>query len=204
MFIVYKTTNLLTGQFYVGMHRMTSDLDDYLGSGVGLKKNVAEYGKENFSRITLRNFQTEIEARMFETETIELCIDDELCLNISRQSVGGYFNGCSHTPETIAKISSASQKQAALHKANRIQSFCQTCEIELWSKPSRVKKFCSLSCAGKKTFGVISDAEVKKLYLEDNYSAQQIADSYNCSLSTVRKRISSLEILKKKARMGNG
>lgn len=49
-YTVYKTTNLINGKIYVGLH-VTSNLeDDYLGSGSQLKSAVKKYGKENFKR----------------------------------------------------------------------------------------------------------------------------------------------------------
>lgn len=50
-FIVYKTTNLLNGRFYVGVHNGTSK--NYYGSGRLLKAAIKKYGKENFVRETL-------------------------------------------------------------------------------------------------------------------------------------------------------
>jgi hypothetical protein len=49
-YTVYKTTNLINGKIYVGLH-VTSNLeDDYLGSGSQLKLAVKKYGRENFKR----------------------------------------------------------------------------------------------------------------------------------------------------------
>jgi hypothetical protein len=43
---IYKTTNLLNGNFYVGMHS-TSDLNDgYLGSGVRVTRSIKKHGKK--------------------------------------------------------------------------------------------------------------------------------------------------------------
>lgn len=47
---IYKTTCLVTGRYYVGMHS-TDNLDDgYLGSGKLLGYSVAKHGKENHKR----------------------------------------------------------------------------------------------------------------------------------------------------------
>ena len=51
-YIVYKTTNLINGKFYVGQHN-TSANDGYLGSGKNILRAIRKYGKENFVRETL-------------------------------------------------------------------------------------------------------------------------------------------------------
>jgi group I intron endonuclease len=51
--IVYQTTNLINGKFYIGKHS-TKNLDDgYLGTGLLIKEAIKKYGKENFQRIVL-------------------------------------------------------------------------------------------------------------------------------------------------------
>jgi len=63
-YIVYKTTNLINGKIYIGVHRTNPDIfDGYIGCGVeckGYKKKnpgfpaaVIKYGYENFKRETL-------------------------------------------------------------------------------------------------------------------------------------------------------
>ena len=55
--IVYKTTNLLNGKFYVGKH--TKDDPNYLGSGVILHRAIRKYGRENFKREILCECESE-------------------------------------------------------------------------------------------------------------------------------------------------
>lgn len=64
-YIVYKTTNLINGKIYVGVHRTNPDIfDGYIGCGVckkdqkkkrerGFPAAVKKYGYENFKRETL-------------------------------------------------------------------------------------------------------------------------------------------------------
>lgn len=49
-YYLYKTTNLLNGKFYIGMHKHATNFDSkYYGSGVGLKEAIKKHGKENFT-----------------------------------------------------------------------------------------------------------------------------------------------------------
>lgn len=57
--IIYKTTNLINGKFYIGKHNSSDDC--YLGSGAILKNAIKKYGRHNFIR-----------------ETIEECLDDNV------------------------------------------------------------------------------------------------------------------------------
>jgi group I intron endonuclease len=51
--IVYKTTNLINGKFYVG--KDTKNKQSYLGSGKLLKQAIKKYGKENFKKEVLEH-----------------------------------------------------------------------------------------------------------------------------------------------------
>lgn len=47
---IYKTTNVLNGRYYYGMHS-TDDLEDgYLGSGDRLRRSINKHGQENHVR----------------------------------------------------------------------------------------------------------------------------------------------------------
>lgn len=52
-YLLYKTTNIETGEHYIGVH-MTKNLNDgYLGSGKRIQHAVEKYGFEKFHREVL-------------------------------------------------------------------------------------------------------------------------------------------------------
>lgn len=55
--IIYKTTNLINGLIYVGVHNESKN--HYIGSGSKLRKAIKEFGKENFKRVTLEQVNEE-------------------------------------------------------------------------------------------------------------------------------------------------
>ena len=49
---IYKTTNLLTGRYYIGMHSTDNLEDGYLGSGKRLRHSVNKYGKDRVKALS--------------------------------------------------------------------------------------------------------------------------------------------------------
>lgn len=88
--IIYKTTNLLNGRFYIGMHSTKNPDDGYLGSGKRLKAEVKKHGRENFKREILEILPTRnaLEEREAQIVTKELRTDP-LCLNLKNGGEGG-------------------------------------------------------------------------------------------------------------------
>lgn len=72
---LYKTTNLVTERFYIGIHKSKEPLDKYYyGSGVELNDDIQEIGKEWFSVEPLQYFTNRTE-----------------CENMERKIVNKYF-----------------------------------------------------------------------------------------------------------------
>lgn len=69
--IIYKTTNLINGKIYVGMHSTDNLNDGYLGSGWILKQAIKKYSKENFKREVLLVLPSRKEAREVEALLVD-------------------------------------------------------------------------------------------------------------------------------------
>ena len=71
--IIYKTTNLINGKIYVGRHAAIKIKEKYLGSGVLLRKAIKKYGKENFIREILGEYEwnSKEEMNLCESEWIK-------------------------------------------------------------------------------------------------------------------------------------
>ena len=86
-YIIYKTTNLINGKYYIGKHR-TKDLNDgYLGSGKKLKYAVKKYGIENFHREILLECSSEEQMNLAERI---LVVPDPINYNLTDGGSGGY------------------------------------------------------------------------------------------------------------------
>ncbi len=81
LFEVYKTTNLNTGEFYIGMHRAKNGNDPYLGSSKRLTADVKRLGAHNFKREVLHAYENLGDALRCEASIIRDCLPDALCYN---------------------------------------------------------------------------------------------------------------------------
>ena len=108
--VIYKTTCLVTGRYYVGMHS-TDDLnDDYLGSGVRLIRSVKKHGRENHVREILEEATTREAASNREKELITAEMRaDPLCLNCGAGGLGAVDRPTTKE-ETRKKLSEASKR----------------------------------------------------------------------------------------------
>jgi len=116
--VLYKTTNLRSEKFYIGVHSTSkidfgssSSKDRYLGSNVELLNDIKRIGRENFVIEILVRFENKIDAYHAERELV----NEEFILkhgtNIYNKHIGGTappigsFRGMSHTFKTKAKWS---------------------------------------------------------------------------------------------------
>jgi len=101
-YTVYKTTNLVNGKYYIGMHKTDNIHDDYLGSGKLILEAVSKYGKQNFHKEILFIFDNEQDMMNKEKElvTFDLVYDDN-CYNMTVGGTGGpIWLGRNHSEES--------------------------------------------------------------------------------------------------------
>ena len=99
---IYKTTNIITQKYYIGMHSSDSLIDGYLGSGKRLRYSLNKYGKENHIREILEFCKTREELKSREYEIVNLNEIAKLeCMNLR---IGGEC-GNIHLDSTRTQIS---------------------------------------------------------------------------------------------------
>lgn len=88
---IYKTTNLLNGKFYVGMHSTDNLEDGYFGSGKILNYSVSKYGLENHQIEILEFLPSREELKKRESEVVnEELLKHPLCMNLKFGGEGGW------------------------------------------------------------------------------------------------------------------
>lgn len=109
---LYKTTNLVNGKIYIGVH-CTDYLDDgYIGSGLIIKRAIQKYGKENFKKEILEWFDNANSLYQRERELVTeefVNRDDNYNLGLGGKNQIYYgednpFYGKSHNKETIERM----------------------------------------------------------------------------------------------------
>jgi len=108
--VVYKTTCIETGRFYIGLHS-TDNLDDgYLGSGMRLIRSVRKYGPEKHVREILEHHSTRQAASEREKQLITPELrKNPLCMNCGAGGLGA-IDRPPTSEETRAKLSEASKR----------------------------------------------------------------------------------------------
>jgi predicted XRE-type DNA-binding protein len=88
---IYKTTNLLSGKYYIGMHSTDNLNDGYLGSGNRLRLAIKKHGKENFKIEILEFFENRklLAEREAEIVNLELLAKKD-CMNMKVGGIGGF------------------------------------------------------------------------------------------------------------------
>ena len=89
---IYKTTNIVNGKYYIGMHSTDNLEDGYIGSGKRLWYSVKKYGKENHKVEILEHLPNRCSLIEREKELVnESLLKETLCMNMRLGGEGGYI-----------------------------------------------------------------------------------------------------------------
>lgn len=88
---LYKTTNIINGSYYIGIHSTDDINDGYFGSGIILKKSINKYGLENFKIEIIEFVSSREELKKRENEIVnENLLSDNLCMNLQLGGTSGF------------------------------------------------------------------------------------------------------------------
>ena len=93
-YLVYQTTNLLNGKIYIGQHQTDNLNDGYIGSGVELNLDIEKFGKDNFKREILFDFDSFEEMDNKERELVNedfVARPDTYNLTVGEQGNGFHY-----------------------------------------------------------------------------------------------------------------
>jgi hypothetical protein len=106
-YTVYRTTNLVNGNFYLGCHKTLNPSDEYLGSGWQILKAIQKHGRQNFKKEVLFVSLEATAAFKKEKELIAEAQSDPACYNMHEGGYGGWDyvnrNRFAQTPEAREK-----------------------------------------------------------------------------------------------------
>lgn len=87
---IYKTVNIITGRYYIGMHSTFNLNDDYIGSGKILWYSIKKYGRENHKKEILEFCKDRNKLKQREKEIVNDDLrKDKLCMNLMNGGEGG-------------------------------------------------------------------------------------------------------------------
>ena len=141
-YTVYKTTNLINGKIYVGLH-VTSNLEDeYLGSGSQLKSAVKKYGKENFKREYIKICNSPEEMYELEADIVnEDFVKRSDTYNMKTGGTGSWYHVNSN-PEQKRKTSSIGGVKTSSRDNNPFKDPEWQKNFNSMTNPEIVRKLC--------------------------------------------------------------
>ena len=165
---IYKTTNLVNGKYYIGMHSTDNLQDGYIGSGKRLWYSINIYGKQNFKCEILEMLPDRGSLKEREKELVnEDILKDRMCMNLKTGGDGGFVN-----EEHKKKFFKASKKVRlhSLKKGNEtVKNKWET--DKKWS--DNVRKKISEKTKGNKSFTGKKHKEESKKKIGESNSIKQ-------------------------------
>jgi len=202
--VIYKTTNLVNGKFYVGKDEKNSP--EYLGSGIVLKTAIKKYGTENFKKEILEECTDKKELNEREKYWIATLSATTLGYNIALGGEGGdtysknpklgeikkklsgnrnHFFNKTHSDESKAKMSKSQSGRKAWNKGlTNIHS------DETKAKMSIARTLLT----GESATNFVKIEKEVLVNLLKNHSINKTAKILEISVSCVRRKINDFQL----------
>lgn len=116
---IYRITNTINHKTYIGQHKYYNSLlveDNYMGSGIHLKRAQKKYGIENFTKEIITIAMSQLEANVLEKYYIEKERKSNIygCYNIADGGLGGSYE---RSLETRRKLSLAQKGKHSMPRS---------------------------------------------------------------------------------------
>ncbi len=139
---VYKTTNLISGKFYIGRRSTNKhpNLDNYLGSGLHFKRSLLKHGKKNFKKEVLEicgDFDTLCEREVY-WQRVEKAV--ELGYNLIESDTRGGVFEAGKCPEEIRKKMSESRIGVKNHQFGKVGELSPQFGVEGYWKGKKISE----------------------------------------------------------------
>jgi hypothetical protein len=141
-YTIYKTTNLVNGKIYVGLHVTDKLDDDYLGSGKLIQAAIKKYGRDKFKREYIKICKSQEEMYDSEAEIVnEDFVKRSDTYNMKTGGTGSWYH-INSDKETKRKSSSIGGKIVANRDTNPFKSLEWQREFGGMNNPEVVKDLC--------------------------------------------------------------
>ena len=166
---LYKITNTITGEYYIGKHKGFGQKhysgSEYWGSGVNIKKQIKELGKESFTYQVLvigpEDYIYDLESKYV---TKDLLREDKMCLNII---TGGSNGSCLEVrEETKQKLREARAKQ--ILSSETYEQVAKTMSTLIWMNDGVKSYRVSPDKVAKAINDGLTNGRIKN-YVDDKY-----------------------------------
>lgn len=122
---IYLITNNVNGKIYIGKHSTNKLDDDYMGSGLLVKKAIQKYGLENFTKDYLAFCDSKDTLNYLERFYIKKYKAKECGYNLTDGGDGGSMKGRHHSEETKQKLRKPKSEETKKKLSEAQKKYCK-------------------------------------------------------------------------------
>ncbi len=146
-YTIYQVTNTINGKIYIGQHITSNPNDSYFGSGLGIKRAIAKYGKDNFVKVVLFDFDNREDMIAKEIELVdEIFVKCSDTYNDTIGGKGGFYyiqkHRLNHGVKNVMKRPEVAEKQqkARMITRNKNKQYYDTVAINNLAKTYEIHR----------------------------------------------------------------